>query len=55
MENTSKMNVIEIDDKYYAKKVKDANCIKKINDKYYLLCDIKMRGHHHYYYEKGNN
>lgn len=55
MNNTVKLNVIEIDDKYYAKKVKYANCIKKINDKYYLSCDIKMRGYHHYYYAKGDN
>lgn len=55
MNNTVKMNIIEIEDKYYAKNVKYATCIKKINDKYYLLCDIKMRGYHHYYYEKGNN
>lgn len=55
MNNTVKLNVIEIDDKCYAKKVKDATCIKKINDKYYLLCDIKMLGYHHYYYAKGDN
>ena len=55
MENTSKMNVIEIDDKFYAKKVKNATCNKKVNGVYYLKCEIKMRGNHYYYYEKGNN
>lgn len=55
MENTSKMNVIEIDDKYYAKKVKNATCNKKVNGVYYLKCEIKMRGINDYKYKLGTN
>ena len=49
------MNVIKIDNKYYAKKVKSAICNKKVNDEYYLECEIKMRGFHDYKYILGTN
>ena len=55
MENTSKMNVIKIDDKHYAKKVKNATCNKKVNGVYYLKCEIKMRGINDYKYKLGTN
>ena len=55
MEDTSKLNIVTIDDKTYAKRIKYAYCLKKIDEKNYLECDIKMIGNHYYYYEKGNN
>ena len=51
----SKMNVYKIDDKYYAKKIKHAECNKLVNNEYYLECDIKMRGSHSYTYIRGND
>ena len=46
MQNTTKLNIVKIDDKSYAKRIKHAHCLKKIDDKYYLDCDIKMKGSH---------
>ena len=48
-------NIYKIDNKYYARKIKHSKCLKVIDDKYILLCDIKMRGCHDYEYIKGTN
>lgn len=55
MQDTSKMNVVKIGDKYYVKKVKTAKCTKKIGDEYIVTCEIKMRGYNDYIYKKEND
>ena len=55
MQDTSKMNVVKIDDKYYVKKIKRATCIRKVNDEYIVSCDIKMRGSQSYTYNPGTD
>ncbi len=55
MQDNKKENIYQIDDKYYAKKVKNATCNKKVNGVYFLKCEIKMRGINDYKYKLGTN
>lgn len=50
-----KLNVYKNNDKYYVRNIIYAKCYKKVDNKYYLTCDIKMRGYHDYIFEINNN